>query len=185
MERQTTPQTSPKGIRLMGILALACLVLAFFCGILATFFNLAPMKPWTIPSNFATNIAMQIHWLFAGLLLPVSMLLCSGEKKGISRLFAVLAAVLVGVQLFCAMLHPILLHLVGNDDFLQILIGNVPGSRMISGVVSFLQYIGYAGSSVNSFFRMTYILLSIANSSLFFLPNILCMIGFLRLSSQK
>lgn len=128
-----------------------------------------------------------LHWLIAGMFLPVCLLLtCSvAKKKGYARVFLVITLLTLGIQLLSAVVMLVIAFLPYRSDItnlLQILFRSVSGSRAFSSLYSVLRQLLNMNFSLIGILSLVENLLISLASLLYIGSNVLCCIGFAALS---
>ena len=171
-------------VTVLGVSSLVLVLLASICNFIPYIINYIT-APYVISYMLPSGFAFCFKAFMCGSLLPISLLLLKGnvKRKGTSIIFAIIAVLFIIVQLLSAVFAAA--QKFATFDFLGVsyIVSDVAGNELflfiarILGVLSFGKELTLS-DCVSTFFYSL--------GALFYvLPNLLCLVGFIKLSFTK
>lgn len=205
-EKTTAVQQKKSGgflnAKTMLIASIACLAIAFFCQLIpALLYALQNAdSPEYITQIFTSTLSGSINMVWVSLLMPVSLLLLSTstEKAKLSKIFLIVGALLIVVQLVSALVAVICLLVNAGFDSsyryynsvfysVELLISPVISKNLLATPLNFLIQLfdnGYGGF-LNFLVAFISAGLTTVAALLLILSNAICTVGFFLAGSKK
>ena len=205
-EIQKKTSGNPLKPKTLLIASLGCLVVAFFCLLIPTLLTALQNADDTsyLTRLFTMNLGSAINFVWVSLLMPVSLLLLASntEKAKLSKIFMLVGAILVVVQLLSSLIAAVCLlveELAYSDNYysnsysrsvfyaIELLISSVNGKNLLTTPLSFLinLFDGGFGGFLNFLVALISTILRTVAALLVILSNAVCTFGCFLVGAKK